>query len=60
MVVKPQPGAELLADCVDPALVPDPDTATDNDVALERVKVAQAYVDCKRRHADLAKWVRGQ
>ena len=45
-------------DCIDPPLVEDADKATDNDIALERIKVAGAYVDCKQRHADLVKWVR--
>ena len=58
VVVRPQPGAELLAGCVDPQLAPD--NASDSDIALERLAVAEAYVDCKRRHADLAQWVRGQ
>src|SRR5262245_25107328 len=60
VVVKPQPGAGLLTECIDPPLVSNPETATDNDIALERVKVAQAYLDCKQKHSDLAKWVRGE
>lgn len=54
------PGAALLLPCLDPALVANPDIATDADVALELVRVAQAYIDCRRRHGDLAKWVREQ
>jgi hypothetical protein len=38
--------------------VPDPDNATAEQINVERVHVAQAYVDCRQRHADLAKWVR--
>jgi hypothetical protein len=49
----------LLQPCVDPELVPDPETATVEQVNVERINVARAYVDCKRRHADLAKWVKG-
>jgi len=60
VVVKLQPGAALLSPCVDPALVPNPDTATDTDIALERVKVAEAYVNCRQKQADLAKWVLAQ
>ena len=58
VVVRPQPGAGLLLPCVDPVLISNPDTATDNDIALERVRVAEAYVNCRQRQADLAKWVR--
>ncbi len=57
VVVKLQPGAGLLQPCQDPALAAEP--ATDNDLAAERIRVAQAYLDCKQRQADLAKWVRG-
>ncbi len=39
--------------------MPDPETATDEQVELERIAVARAYVDCKRRHADLARFVKG-
>jgi hypothetical protein len=43
---------------VDPVLAgPEP---TDNDIALERVRVARAYLDCRQRQGDLAKWVREQ
>jgi hypothetical protein len=45
--------------CLDPAL-PDPETATDRDVANALLEIEQAYVDCKRRQADLAAWVRGR
>lgn len=57
--VSRQPDASLLLPCVDPALVADPDTASDNDIAIERVKVAEAYLACKQRQADLATFVRG-
>lgn len=59
-LVQRQPDASLLLPCVDPALVADPETATDNDVAAERIRVAEAYLACKRRHADLATFVSGQ
>jgi hypothetical protein len=35
--VSRQPDASLLAPCVDPELVADPDNATDNEIAGERV-----------------------
>jgi hypothetical protein len=54
-----QPDASLLLPCRDPELVPDPDAATDNDVAAERIQVAEAYLACKRRHADLVTFVNG-
>ena len=54
-----QPDASLLLPCRDPALVPDPETATDNDIAAERIRVAEAYLACKRRHADLVTFVNG-
>ena len=51
------PDASLLLPCQDPQLVDDPDTATDNEVAAERIRVAEAYLACKRRHTDLATFV---
>lgn len=57
--VSRQPDASLLLPCRDPALVPDPETATDNDVAAERIRVAEAYLACKQRHADLVIFVKG-
>jgi hypothetical protein len=54
-----RPDASLLLPCQDPALVADPDTATDNEVAAERIRVAEAYLACKRRHADLVTFVKG-
>ena len=54
-----QPDASLLLPCRDPALVADPDTATDNDVAAERIRVAEAYLACKQRHADLVTFMKG-
>jgi hypothetical protein len=58
-VVDRRPDASLLLPCQDPALVADPDTATDNEVAAERIRVAEAYLACKRRHADLVTFVNG-
>jgi hypothetical protein len=52
-----QPDASLLLPCQDPVLVDDPDSATDNEVAAERIRVAEAYLACKRRHADLVAFV---
>lgn len=52
------PDASLMLPCQDPQLVDDPDTATDNEVAAERIRVAEAYLACKRRHADLVTFVR--
>ena len=52
-----QPDAGLLLPCQDPALVDDPDSATDNEVAAERIRVAEAYLACKRRYADLVTFV---
>ena len=52
------PDASLLLPCQDPQLVGDPDTATDNEVAAERIRVAEAYLACKRLHADLATFVK--
>ncbi|UYN96598.1 MAG: hypothetical protein KIT25_06600 [Enhydrobacter sp.] len=54
-----RPDASLLLPCADPVLVADPETASDNDIAAERLRVAEAYLACKRRHADLAAFVRG-
>jgi hypothetical protein len=39
--------------------VPDPETASDEQVEIERVNVARAYVDCRQRHADLVTFVKG-
>ncbi len=54
-----RPDASLLLPCTDPVLVANPETASDNDIAAERLRVAQAYLACKRRHADLSAFVRG-
>jgi len=40
-------------------VVPDPETASDEQVEVERVNVARAYVDCRQRHADLVTFVKG-
>ena len=53
-----RPDPSLLLPCVDPVLVYDPDTASDNDVAAERIRVMEAYLACKQRQADLAAFVR--
>jgi hypothetical protein len=53
------PDASPRLPCQDPALVDDPDTATANEVAAERFRVAQAYFACKRWHADLVTFVKG-
>jgi hypothetical protein len=49
----------LLEPCKDPDLVANPDTETDNDVAGERIRVAEAFKACKVKHGDLATFVRG-
>ena len=59
MPVDRRPDASLLLPCVDPVLVADPETATDNDVAAERIRVAEAYLACKQRQADLVSFVKG-
>jgi hypothetical protein len=59
-LVQRPPDPSLLAPCVDPVLVEDPDTATDNDIAGERIRVAEAYLACKQRQADLARFVVGE
>ncbi|MBS0524306.1 MAG: hypothetical protein JSS04_11805 [Proteobacteria bacterium] len=58
MPVARRPDASLLLPCRDPALVDDPETATDNEVAAERIRVAAAYLACKQRHADLVTFVK--
>lgn len=57
VVVIPKPSESLMIPCTEPVLG---DPATDTGVALTIVGLAQAFADCKRRHADLAKWVREQ
>ena len=54
-----QPDPSLLLPCVDPLLVDNSDTATDNEIAAERLRVAAAYLACKQRQQDLAAFVRG-
>ena len=54
-----QPDASLLLPCQDPVLVDDPDTASDNDIAAERIRVAEAYLACKRRQGDLVAFFKG-
>jgi len=48
-----------MAPCVDPDLVPDPDNATADEIRVERINVARAYADCKRKQADAVKFMRG-
>lgn len=57
VAVDRQPDASLLLPCERPA--PPPDPATDNDVATGYVDAVVAYLACERRHADLARFVRG-
>jgi len=57
VTISRQPDASLLLPCVDPVLADD--DATDNEIAAERLRVAQAYLTCKQRQADLAAFVRG-
>ena len=52
-----RPGAGLLLPCQDPELVRDPDNASAEEINVERIEVAKAYANCKRRHADLATFV---
>ena len=59
VAVDRQPSAALLLPCQDPKLVPDPETASDEQVEIERVNVARAFVDCRQRHADLVTFVKG-
>ena len=47
MTVSRQPDASLLLPCVDPILAAL--DATDNEIAAERLRVAQAYLACKQR-----------
>ena len=51
------PDASLLQPCSDPILAGD--DATDNDIAAERIRVAQAYLACKIGKAALAQFVKG-
>jgi len=57
VAAKPVPPAQLVQPCIDPEVVPDPSKATDNDFALMMLGLGKAFVDCKQRQADLAKWV---
>ena len=57
MTVSRRPDASLLLPCGDPMLADE--DALDNEIAAERIRVAQAYLDCKQRQADLAAFVRG-
>jgi hypothetical protein len=57
--VNRQPDASLLLPCRDPALADDPETASDNEIAAERIRVAEAYLACKQRHRDLVTFVKG-
>lgn len=34
----------------------DPDNATAEEINVERIAVARAYVDCKRKYDDLVKF----
>jgi hypothetical protein len=57
IAVDRRPDASLLLPCVDPVLVADPETASDNDVAAERIRLGEAYLAWKRRQADLVTFV---
>jgi hypothetical protein len=57
VTVSRRPDASLLLPCVDPMLAVD--DASDNEIAAERIRVAQAYLACRQRQADLAAFVRG-
>jgi len=59
VAVAPRAPAGLLLACQDPQLVPDPNNATVAEINVERIRVAQAYADCRQRHGDLAIWVQG-
>ena len=57
LAVERVPDASLLQPCSDPILAGD--DATDNDIAAERIRVAQAYLACKIGKAALAQFVKG-
>lgn len=59
VAVDRQPSAALLLPCQDPELVPDPESASSEQINVERINVAKAYVDCKQRHGDLVTFVKG-
>ena len=59
VAVDRQPSAALLLPCRDPELVPDPESASSEQINVERINVAKAYVDCKQRHDDLVIFVKG-
>jgi len=59
VAVDRQPSAALLLPCRDPELVPDPESASSEQINVERINVAKAYVDCKQRHGDLVTFVKG-
>ena len=54
-----RPSAALLLPCQDPELVPDPETASDEQVEVARANVARAYIDCRQCHADLMTFMKG-
>ena len=51
LLVKPTIDASLLQPCVDPILASE--SANDNELAAERLRLGKAYLDCKARHAAL-------
>jgi hypothetical protein len=53
-----QPSAALLLPCTDPELVPDPESASAEQINVERINVARAYADCRQKHGDLATFVK--
>ncbi len=54
-----QADPSLLLPCSDPELIADPDSASDNEIAAERIRVAEAYVACKQKQASLAAFIAG-
>lgn len=54
-----RPAASLLQECQEPALVPDPDAATRQELQVEKVRLARAFADCRDQNHALIQWVVG-
>lgn len=55
--MSPTPDRRLLADCPPPVLVADPETASEEELQVERVSVAEAYACEKRMRKGIVEWI---
>ena len=59
MAHQTRPAAGLLEECAEPVLVDDPDTATRQELQVEKLKLGRAFADCRAQNHALIQWVVG-